>query len=95
MNDRDRMILEDMQQAATDEHEPEPDGKKYGIPGIAVGIIGLFLPLFLPALAGVAAATLGVLANKFGARGWGIACGIIALVDMAGFLLFVGQFNYL
>jgi len=86
---------ESLKKAEEESQKPEQNGKTPGIAGIIIGILGLFLPYFLTIIFGVIAAILGIYANQHGKRKLGIACGIIALLDLLLFLIFqVGKFPF-
>jgi hypothetical protein len=85
----EKVFSEILEEAKEDAKKPDPKGIWFGIIGILLGLIGMFIPVGLAWIRMLLFPFVGlcaVFANKYGSRVTGIICGVMAI------LMFVPSF---
>jgi len=88
--EQDQLFQNNLKIAIEQAVKPDNRPKIYGWTGILVGIVGIFLSGTALIFAGAIAGGLGAFANNHGQRKLGVICGILGLIDMAAFFIFLG-----
>lgn len=94
-NERKRLQDEIVQESVAEASQPEQDGKAQGILGIALGIAGLFSPVLIAIFLGALCAILGAYANRQGRCNLGIACGVLAIMNLLSLLIGINVVPYI
>ncbi|MEM4703226.1 MAG: hypothetical protein QXP53_01965 [Candidatus Pacearchaeota archaeon] len=81
------VFKQNLKEAIEEAKKPKPGGASYGIAGVVIGVIGLFLPWIFSILVGFVAIILGLYSIHSGKKTLGIICIILGMID-AIFLFF-------